>query len=128
MSEDIDLEALEAELWQLRSKEYDTSALRRELELAQAGVQENADIAEAYRKDRDTADAKVQELLARVKKLEKDYSDATAARVKAIQERDYLTRKLEAIEQAEYMHSTYGFEVTTNLPERGKRRGWRLTQ
>lgn len=128
MSDDVDVEALEAELWELRSKEYDTSALRRELEVAQAGVQENADIAETYRKDRDTADAKVQELLARVKKLEKDYSEATAARVKAIQERDYLTRKLEAIEQAEYMHSTYGFEVAPNLPERGKKRGWRLTQ
>lgn len=121
-----DLEALEAELWELRSKEYDVSVIARELETIQLAYKEAKDVLELCQSRENLVRKQLDELHIKHKKLEDDYQTLFDAKDKAVAEAAHLTRRLEAIEQAEYMHSTYNFEVTDKLPV--KRPGWRLTR
>lgn len=121
---DFTREELEAELWDLRSKEYDVEAYKQEILKLQStvtyleGQVDAQEKREASTKQFMEADKRLIDQL----RLEVKRHSETEETLR--KERDWLERKLKSIEQAEHMYSTYGFEVSNeveNPPTRGNR-------
>ncbi len=122
--DDRDIEDLEEELWRLRSIEIDFDQVKQELNSMRA---ENIVLKEQVDKHKEHQEAK-DKLIKRVEdhyeEVSKKLQMSENAMVNMTKERDWLLKKLEAMEQSEHMYSTYGFEIPEK--EEPKTPGWRL--
>ncbi len=126
MSDEFSREELETELWQLRSVEIDHEvSLERIKELEKKIIVLEGEVSRMAKNGKswkdETIRAKEGETNAlRSLDLEREKSE------KLRKERDWALKKLDAIEQAEHMQSTYGFEISQGDSRKGK--NWRLNR
>lgn len=127
----MDLEQdLEQELWRLRGVEYDLEQARIRIAELEKANQLSADVA----RDALSLEAETRKHL---KDEINQHKNAANERNKYMEEVHELKKKIERLHIAleryqrhEYMQENYGFEVVGEIPtaDRGKRKGWRLTQ